>query len=131
MIKKLINTLVIPLRWMDLDAYGHVGNARFFDFMTDVRVDAYSKAGSFNLDKHYVVAEAQCSFKQPLLYPGNLILKQYCERVGKSSFTLYYEFFIEGKEKVVCAQGKLIIVCFDPKLKKAVRLPEALREFLS
>lgn len=131
MAKKLINTLTIPIRWMDLDAYGHVGNARLFDFMTDARVDAYAQAEGFNLDIHYVVAEAQCAFKQPTFYPGELILKQYCEKVGRSSFTLGYEFFSANNLEQLSAIGQLTMVCFDPKLKRAIALPDNLREFLS
>ncbi len=131
MVKKLINTLTIPIRWMDLDAYGHVGNARLFDFMTDARVDAYAQAEGFNLNTHYVVAEAQCSFKQPIFYPGELILKQYSKKVGRSSFTLTYEFFSANDLQNACAIGQLVMVCFDPELKRAIALPDKLRKFLS
>ena len=85
--------------------------------MTDARVDTYIKVGDFNLDLHYVVAEAQCSFKQPIFYPNELIIKQFCEKVGRSSFTLFYEFFVKNDLENICAEGRLIMVCFRSKIK--------------
>ncbi len=35
--RKLINQIKIPIRWVDLDAYAHVNNARYFDYMSEAR----------------------------------------------------------------------------------------------
>ena len=128
---KLLNTLVIPLRWMDLDAYGHVGNSRFFDFMTDARVDLMGAEHVFaDLNIQYVVVDAQCSFKKPTHYPGNLIVKQFCETIGNTSFTLLYHFAMEGDPETICVQGRLVMVCYNAKENKATCLPELVRNIL-
>jgi acyl-CoA thioester hydrolase len=128
---KLLNTLVIPLRWMDLDAYGHVGNSRFFDFMTDARVDLMGAENVFaDLSVQYVVVDAQCSFKKSTHYPGNLTLKQFCENIGNRSFTLLYQFTMEDQPETICAEGRLVMVCYDAKEDKAIALPEAVKKLL-
>ena len=128
---KLLNTLTIRLRWMDLDAYGHVGNSRFFDFMTDARVDLLGEKNVLtDLSLQYVVVDAQCTFKKPLFYPGNLILKQYCESISSRSFTLLYEFFMEKEPDVLCAQGRLVMVSYDAKQAKAVTLNDEVKSLL-
>jgi acyl-CoA thioester hydrolase len=74
--KTLLNEITMPLRWMDMDAYAHVGNARYYDFMTDARVDLFEKEKTLNdLTIQYVVVESGCTFKQPIVYPGNILLK--------------------------------------------------------
>jgi acyl-CoA thioester hydrolase len=130
--KKLLNSVLITLRWTDMDAYSHLGNSRFFDFMTDARVDAFKELDIIkDLSKQYVIVDAQCSFKTPAYYPGKIRVQQYCEKVGNSSFTLSYIFSMENEPDVICAEGRAVMVCFDAKLKTAVRIPEALRALLA
>lgn len=124
----LLNELTIPLRWMDMDAYAHVGNARYYDFMTDARVDLFEKEKTLDdLTIQYVVVESGCTFKHPIVYPGNIVLKQYCLKIGKSSFTLAYEFYSTKDKNKICAEGHVIMACYNAKLKKAVRIPEEIR----
>jgi acyl-CoA thioester hydrolase len=117
---------------MDLDAYGHVGNSRFFDFMTDARVAAFSDNNFLSdLSLQYVVAETQCTYKKPLYYPGNVIVQQYCEHVGSRSFTLSYTFAMEDEPGVICAAGKVVMVCYDASKQKAVSLPQEIYNSLN
>jgi acyl-CoA thioester hydrolase len=130
--KKYLNTLILPLRWTDMDAYGHVGNARYYDFMTDARVDAFGQKDFVtNLDLQFVVVESHCAYKVPCTYPGNLLIKQYCEYVKNSSCKLVYEFFMENKPDVLCAEGWAAMVFYNAKTKAASRIPEAMRKSLS
>lgn len=126
---KLLNTLTIDLRWQDMDAYGHVGNARYYDFMTDARV-ALMGADEILTDRsiQYVIAESGCTYKRPLQYPGKVLLKQYLQRLGNSSFTLHYEFLMADKPEEICAESFCVMVCFDANIKQAVRLTKAVRQ---
>jgi acyl-CoA thioester hydrolase len=129
---KHLNTLTVALRWLDLDAYGHVGNSRYYDLMTDARVALLgAEAVLTDRTKQYVVAESGCRFLQPLHYPGKVIVKQFCKKLGNSSFTLGYEFSMESDPETLCAEGFVVIVSYDAKLKKAVRVPEVIRSLLA
>ena len=128
--QKLLNSIVITLRWTDMDAYGHLGNSRFFDFMTDARVDVSTLAIMDDLSKQYVIVDAQCSYKNPCYYPGNLVVEQYIEEIRNSSFTLSYLFKMQDEPKVICAAGRAVMVCYDANLKKAVRVPDSIRRLL-
>ena len=129
---KPLNSLDIPLRWLDLDAYGHVGNSRIYDFMTDTRVAAFGGDIVFNdLQKQFVVVESGCKFKAPMHYPGTVHVKQYCTKIGNSSFSLAYEFFMGDNPDLLCAEGFAVMVCYDAKLKQAVRVPELVRSMLA
>lgn len=128
---KLLNSLDITLRWLDLDAYGHVGNSRIYDFMTDARIAILGEEIVLSdLQQQFVVAESGCKFKRPLHYPGKVTVKQFCEKVGNSSFKLSYQFFMQGNFEQVCAEGFVVMVCYDARLKQAVRVPKIVRELL-
>ena len=129
--KKLLNTITVTLRWTDMDAYGHLGNSRFFDFMTDARVDVSTFAIMDDLSKQYVIVDAQCSYKNACYYPGKLIVEQYLDEIRNSSFTLSYIFKMKDAPDVICAEGRVVMVCFDANLKRAVRVPNEIRELLA
>jgi len=130
--RKLLNTITITLRWTDMDAYGHLGNSRFFDFMTDARVDAFHELDIMkDLSKQYVIVDAQCSYKKSCYYPGNIIVTQYAEKVGNSSFTLFYTFAMQKQPEIICAEGRAVMVCYDARLQTAVRVPDEIRKLLN
>jgi acyl-CoA thioester hydrolase len=129
--KKLLKTLQFPLRWMDLDGYGHVGNARFYDFMTDIRVEAFKDSGFLDLSSiQFVVAESTCTYKVPCEYPGNVLIKMFCTHLGNSSLTLSYEFYNLDDLNILHAAGSTVMVCYNAELKRAVRIPDHIREFI-
>lgn len=129
--KKLLNTIIVTLRWTDMDAYAHLGNSRFFDFMTDARVALSSFSIMNDLSKQYVIVDAQCSYKKACYYPGNLIVTQYLEEIKNSSFTLSYTFAMEDQSHIICATGRVVMVCYDANLQKAVRVPDDIRKLLN
>jgi acyl-ACP thioesterase len=43
--RKLVQTSLIPIRWGDMDAYGHVNNTVYFRYMEQARVEYLEKLG--------------------------------------------------------------------------------------
>ena len=43
--KKLCFELVIPIRWGDMDAMGHVNNANYFRYLETLRIDWFRSIG--------------------------------------------------------------------------------------
>jgi acyl-CoA thioester hydrolase len=129
---KLLNTLEFPIRWVDMDAYRHVGQTRYLDAMTETRAQWLHNS----LDKDtlnlcfYFVAETQCHFYKAFKYPGVMQIKQYCVEVQRTQFTLHYHFYSPGEEKRF-ALGVARMVCVDPKTERPVRLPEQLHKKLT
>jgi acyl-CoA thioester hydrolase len=127
----LLNTAIIPLRWVDLDAYGHVTNAKFFEFMTEARVQILLNFLEEATAYQFILADASCNFKQPLHFPGSVEVQQFVTALGNASFSLYYLFKRTDDPDTIYAEGTAKMVCFDPKLSKTARVPERLRNFLS
>lgn len=120
----LLNTLKTEIRWTDLDAYGHLNNAVFFNFMTEARAQLFRDILKAEGLCQFVTVHVECDYKIPYFYPDTLILKQYCESISSSSFVLKYEFFSEKSKDSLHAFGNVKMVAFDPIQKRATRIPE-------
>ena len=61
---KLSHEMVIPIRWGDMDAMGHLNNASYFRFFETVRIDWFRSLG-IRLDpsgEGIVIVNAFCLF---------------------------------------------------------------------
>ena len=127
---KLLSTANIPLRWVDIDLYNHVNNARYFDFMTEARAQLLTKIMDTNSHWHFILVDVHCNFRQAFTYPDTVILKQFSEKVGTKSFTLAYEFYSTQNPDSLYAAGSAKLVCYCSKTKRAITLPDIIRSHL-
>lgn len=127
----LLNCVVVPVRWTDQDAYAHLSNAKYFDYMTEARAALINRFTEQGVSCQFVVIKTECQFMAPFFYPDKVTVKQYCQAVFNSSFELTYEFCSETNNGQCHARGYAKIVAFDPKLGRAVRIPDVVRAFFS
>ncbi len=120
---KLLSTYSIAIRWVDMDAYNHVNNARYFDYMAEARASYFSKILE-DRNTQYVLVHVSCDFKKPLVYPKNIIVKQYFAERSRTTFTFYYTFHDEQDDASLYAIGKGILVSIDAKTLRPVPIPE-------
>lgn len=120
--KKLIIEKEFEIRWVDMDAYVHLNNAKYYDLMSECRVAAFFP---FAQDCHYVVVENSCKYKKSVEYPSTLLVKQYVQKISAVSFECIY-IFLKGDIEV--AEGFAKMVCLNPLTKKPTKIPEKLRE---
>ena len=64
----------IPVRWIDMDAMGHVNNAEYFTYAESARCDFFDQVG---LDlsarpEGPILAHTSCAYKMPVTYPDTL-----------------------------------------------------------
>src|SRR5690606_37673593 len=70
--RKLVHTEIIPLRWGDMDAMGHVNNTVYFRFMEQARIgwfDALVPEADAWKNTGIVIATTTCNFRRPMTYP--------------------------------------------------------------
>lgn len=126
---KLLSTYKIVIRWVDMDAYHHVNNARYFDYMAEARA-AYFAEILENKDTQYVLVHVSCDFKKPLVYPKNIIIKQYFAEISRTTFTFYYTFHDENEESTLYAIGKGILVSIDAKTGRPIPVPDVIKTLI-
>ncbi len=123
--KNFLNETLIKVRWVDIDCYSHLNNAKYFDFMVETRADILDSFSKEIPSVKYILIDTQCSFKKEVKYPSSIFVKQYCDSVSHTTFELSYEFFEDKKQEIV-ALGKAKLVCFETLKNKITKIPEQL-----
>lgn len=123
--QKFLGECIIPIRWCDLDNYGHVNNARYFEYMTEGRAKILGESISPYDDIQYLLVDTSCNFKKAINYPCDLKIKHYLKTIGRTSFVILCHM-MSVDEAEVYAQGEAKLVCYDPKIQKPVLIPELL-----
>ncbi len=130
--KRLTHELVIPIRWGDMDAMGHVNNAVYFRYLETARVAWLEKEG-FAVDPRGtgpVIINAFCNFLRQLEYPGEVLARHYVGEVGRSSFDTYVLLSRTDDADTLYAAGGATVVWTDFPKQKSVPLPERVRAVL-
>ena len=123
----------ITIRFRDLDAFGHVNNAVYFTYMEMARVDYFKQLGLLTDDfpsPFFIIAEANCQFKVPILMSMALRLRVRVSRLGNSSFDMAYEFVDDATGQVL-ALGRTVQVMFDYAARRVVPLPDHWRQAIT
>jgi acyl-CoA thioester hydrolase len=121
---------VVPVRFCDLDAMGHVNNATYLTYLEQARNECYfalrgwtdrgDRAGlEAGLD--FVVARAEVDFLRPVHYEGAVTVSIRPETVGRSSFRLAYEGHDQGGRLVLRAHT--VQVCYDWAASRSKPVP--------
>ena len=131
--KTLTHTMVIPIRWGDMDPMGHVNNTLYFRYMEIVRLDWLYRIGAAP-DPHGcgpVLINAYCSFVRQLQYPGDVVAKHYVGNAGRSSFDTWMTLERSDAPGIVHAEGGATTVWTDLKAQKSVPMPDWLRALVA
>jgi acyl-CoA thioester hydrolase len=120
--KKLLSKHMLNIRWVDLDAYNHLNNSKYYDFMTECRAIDFSEVHD---QCGFVVLENSCKYKKPVSYPAKIHIEHYIQNITTSSFELIYSFIDESN--TCCAEGFAKMVCFDLSKNRPVRIPEKVK----
>jgi len=131
--KKLVYEMVIPIRWGDMDAMGHVNNTVYFRYFETVRIAWMHSIGAAPdpNGEGPVIVNAFCSFLQQLEYPGDVLARHYVAEPGRTSFQTYITLERTDNPGVVYAAGGAKTVWVDFRAQQSAPLPDWLRAHLS
>lgn len=124
--RKLVHEMVMPIRWGDMDSYGHVNNTVYFRYMEQARVEWITSLG-------YQVAPGResmlmmngfCNFYKQLSYPGELILKTSIGAIGRTSMDVYTSMALTTTPDEEAAIGGATMVWVDLNTNKSAPWPE-------
>ncbi len=120
---------VVPYRVVlrDLDSFGHVNNAVYFNYFEQARTLLWLEltGGSGAGDVNFIVARAECDFRQQLgMEPIDI-----CVRIGEmrsTSFDFLYEIRKNSGQQIA-AVGKVVVVLFDWQKQSKFMISDELR----
>jgi acyl-CoA thioester hydrolase len=122
-----------PIRWGDMDAFGHVNNVQFVQYLENVRVDWLQSMRYLapSNGEGVVVVNVFCNFYQQLLYPGDLLAKLYLTAVSRRSFDHVITFERADAPGTIVAAGGAALVWVNFAQGKALPLPDGLAAALA
>ena len=124
-------TLDIPVRWGDMDAFGHVNNIVYFQYCESARI-AYLDALDLDAcrqkpgDAPGLVA-ANLNFRKQVRYPAILRVTANVTAISRRSITFSYTLRDTADDSPV-ADGTSVAVWVDYELGQALAIPEPLRK---
>lgn len=127
--KQLVHMLVIPVRWGDMDAAGHVNNTLYFRYFETVRLEWLERAsgGLYRDGTGPVLVNAFCSFLRQLRYPADVVARHYVGRAGRSSIETFVTLARSDAPDDFVATGGGKLVWTDLQAERGVPLPDWLR----
>lgn len=115
----------IPVRYRDLDTYGHVNNANFATFLEEARIDYFEEV--LDLDQQargMVLVSLSIEFQAPIeLKPVTVGLA--ITHIGETSFAFEYELETDGR---TVATAKSVQVAYDVSRGEKMAFPEEWRD---
>lgn len=122
----------MPTRWNDNDAYGHINNVVYYEYV-DTAVNLWLvENGLLDIEKGAVinlVAETGCTFFESAIYPEVLEIGLAVSRLGNSSVTYAAGIFRRGHDQAIAA-GHFVHVAVDRATQTPVQMSDKMRECL-
>ncbi|MCG5077420.1 acyl-CoA thioesterase [Paraburkholderia tagetis] len=125
--------MTMPIRWGDMDAFGHVNNTVYFRYMEQVRISWFEHIGvgaeshERNSGQGPVIVNASMEFLKQLHYPGDIVCTMTVGAPGRSSFDTGFELRRMDEPDAVYARGNARCVWIDYEAGKSVPIPDSLR----
>lgn len=118
----------IPVRWGDMDAFGHVNNTIYFRYFEEIRFQwMIDKGIPVGGDSYPVVVTIGCTFFRPVFHPDTLRIEVFISEPGRSSFMAKYKVYTSTDSENPCSEGYSKIVWVDKTTGRSVELPDAVK----
>ena len=126
----------VPLRWSDMDAYGHVNNVQFLRLLEDARVVAIREwftGRPSMLDEGIVVSRHAIEYRAPLTFrPAPVEVELWVSHVHGAGFDLGYVVRDpDGVGEAVYAVAETGLVLYDFTTARPRRLAPEVRSELA
>ncbi|UGY91454.1 acyl-CoA thioesterase [Streptomyces gobiensis] len=121
-----------PLRWSDMDAFGHVNNVVFLRYLEEARIDFMFRlareAASGAFTGGSVVARHEVDYLRPLVHRHEPVtVESWVSKLGAASLTISYEI---KDTDTVYVRAATIVVPYNLKEEHPRRLTAEERSFL-
>lgn len=123
----------VPIRWSDMDAYGHVNNVQYLRYLEEARVEAFREWFGQDrslLDEGVLVARSEIDYLAPLTFTYRpAVVTLWCCRITGASFDIAYVVGQQGSD-LTFAHAESTLVTYDLVRSRPRRLGPAERAAL-
>ena len=119
----------IPVRFADIDAFGHVNNAVYMTYFEIARSNYWDEIVHWDWEQMgIIIGRAEINYLKPITLKDRVYAYVRTARIGKSSFDLDYALVKLGHgEEILCTTGSTSCITFDYRLNASAPIPEAHR----
>ena len=118
----------IEMRFVDIDALGHVNNANYLTYLEQGRIGYLNHVLGTEVkyeEKGIILAHVAIDFKIPAVFGDRIEVLTRCSRLGNKSFDLTCSIIKRvGDEQIEVASAHTVLVCYDYQLQKSMALPQ-------
>lgn len=126
-----------PMRWSDMDAFGHVNNVVFLRYLEEARIDFMFRLapgdGSPSFSGGSVVARHEIDYKRPLVHRHEPVtIESWVTRLNAASLTIAYEIkdTADDGSTEVYVQAATVVVPYDLAAGRPRRITQEEKSFL-
>lgn len=116
------------IRFVDIDAFGHVNNAHYLTYFEQARVKYFDDIVGWKYDwskQGIILARAEINFVMPVLFRDEVLIWTRCSRFGNKSFDMEYRLVkTENGNEILLADGKTVMVAFDYESNQSIAIPD-------
>ncbi|MFI1013018.1 acyl-CoA thioesterase [Streptomyces sp. NPDC020965] len=107
-----------PLRWSDMDAFGHVNNVVFLRYLEEARIDFMFRLqpgdGSPSFSGGSVVARHEIDYVRPLVHRHEpVVVESWVTRITAASLTIAYEIKDTEGASQLYVRASTVVVPYD------------------
>ena len=129
--KNILATLIIQVRITDINYGNHVGNDSFVGIIHEARVRWLKIFDLTELNigvAGLIMSDLEIEFKKESFYGDEIETQIGAGEISKIGFELYYQLFtIRNNIRILLANAKTGMICYDYKTQKMTSIPN---EFL-
>ncbi|ATW52577.1 acyl-CoA thioesterase [Streptomyces xantholiticus] len=124
-----------PLRWSDMDAFGHVNNVVFLRYLEEARIDFMFRLapgdGSPSFSGGSVVARHEIDYVRPLVHRHEpVIIESWVTKINAASLTIAYEVKEADDPAKVYVRASTVVVPFNLEAQRPRRITAEEKSFL-
>ncbi|MCF6767786.1 acyl-CoA thioesterase [Thiotrichales bacterium 19S11-10] len=127
-------SIKLPIRWMDMDAYGHVNNGRYCDLMVETRFHWFNQIKDLHqwVDQEqvqFVMVKQTIEYFKPITFPAEVNVLQKVNSIGRSSIKLDYDLSL-ASDPTSYAKADAVLVAYSMKTKASILIPDKIKSVI-
>lgn len=124
----------VQLRFADLDMAHHAHNAVYLHWFELARMEllrSFVPQGHDWRTQGLILARNEVDYRAPVRLHDRIEAECWCGAIGNKSFDLHYAIVRTADgERITCAEGRSVMVCFDHQAGGSVPIPLPWRQAL-
>jgi acyl-CoA thioester hydrolase len=119
----------MEIRFADLDALGHVNNAKYFTYMEMARLLYVREVVGWSGERDRpgaILARSECDFVIPLLLGDPIRVYVRTARIGRKSFDIEH-VIVRETDQAESARGKSVLVAYNYGSGQSMPVPDEWR----